>query len=124
MLPSGGLAALQFVGLPDTLTVLPGSRIIGAINLGGGGDTVNMRAVNQNLTFDTLSGGEGGRHRADVVWFIGSPRSIGFIRDGRYCADRFLAQRLRDRAGIRWRDGLGRQQRSRVRRVRQRFALR
>ena len=53
---SGGLAALRFVGLPDTLTVLQGSRIIGAINLGGGGDTVNMRAVNQNLTFDTLAG--------------------------------------------------------------------
>ena len=53
---SGGLAALRFVGLPDALTVLQGSRIIGAINLGGGGDTVNMRAVNQNLTFDTLAG--------------------------------------------------------------------
>ncbi|WP_334433427.1 autotransporter outer membrane beta-barrel domain-containing protein [Bradyrhizobium sp. AZCC 1610] len=53
---SGGLAALQLVGLPDTLTVQRGSRIIGAINLGGGGDTVNMRAVNQNLTFDTLTG--------------------------------------------------------------------
>jgi hypothetical protein len=53
---SGRLAALQFVGLSDTLTVQQGSRIIGAVNLGGGGDTVNMRAVNQNLTFDTLAG--------------------------------------------------------------------
>ncbi|MGY3289875.1 hypothetical protein ACVWWP_002942 [Bradyrhizobium sp. LM3.6] len=44
------------MGLSDTLTVQQGSRIIGAVNLGGGGDTVNMRAVNQNLTFDTLAG--------------------------------------------------------------------
>jgi len=53
---SGGTAALQFAGNPDTLTLLPGSHIIGAINLGGGGDTVNFRTGNQNLTFDTLAG--------------------------------------------------------------------
>ena len=53
---SGGIAALQFIGNPDTLTLLPGSTIIGAINLGGGGDTVNFRTGNQNLTFDTLAG--------------------------------------------------------------------
>jgi hypothetical protein len=53
---SGGTAALQFFGAADTLTLLPGSRIIGAINLGGGGDTVNFRVGNQNLTFDTLAG--------------------------------------------------------------------
>ena len=53
---SGGTAALQFGGGSDTLTLLPGSRIIGAINLGGGGDTVNFRTGNQNLTFSTLAG--------------------------------------------------------------------
>jgi hypothetical protein len=53
---SGGTAALQFAGNPDTLTLLPGSRIIGAINLGGGGDAVNFRGGNHNLTFDTLAG--------------------------------------------------------------------
>ena len=53
---SGGIAALQFGLSPDTLTLLPGSTIIGAINLGGGGDTVNFRTGNQNLTFDTLAG--------------------------------------------------------------------
>ncbi|MBX9824420.1 MAG: autotransporter domain-containing protein [Xanthobacteraceae bacterium] len=53
---SGGIAALQFAGNPDTLTLLPGSRIIGAINLAGGGDTVNFRGGNHNLTFDTLAG--------------------------------------------------------------------
>ena len=52
---SGGTAALQFDGNRDTLTLLPGSTIIGAINLGGGGDTVNFRTGNQNLTFDTLA---------------------------------------------------------------------
>jgi hypothetical protein len=53
---TGGTAALQFDVNPDTLTLLPGSKIIGAINLGGGGDTVNVRTGNQNLTFDTLAG--------------------------------------------------------------------
>ena len=53
---SGGVAALLFAGNPDTLTLLPGSMIIGAINLGGGGDTVNFHGGNHNLTFDTLAG--------------------------------------------------------------------
>jgi hypothetical protein len=54
---SGSTAALQFIGGgADTLTLLPGSRIIGAIILGGGGARVNFRTGNQNLTFDTLAG--------------------------------------------------------------------
>jgi hypothetical protein len=53
---SGGAAALLVSVNPDTLTLLPGSTIIGAIKLGGGGDTVNFRTGNQNLTFDTLTG--------------------------------------------------------------------
>jgi hypothetical protein len=53
---SGNTAALNFSGSADTLTLLPGSKIIGAINLGGGGDTVNFRGGNHNLTFDTLAG--------------------------------------------------------------------
>jgi hypothetical protein len=51
----GTTAAIQFAGNADTLTLLPGSTIIGAINLGGGGDTVNFRGGNHNLTFDTLA---------------------------------------------------------------------
>ena len=51
----GGFAALFFTGNADTLTLLPGSRIIGAIRLGGG-DTVNFRGGNNNLTFNTLAG--------------------------------------------------------------------
>ena len=42
---SGGLAALQFDVAPDTLALLPGSKIIGAINLAGGGDTVISAAA-------------------------------------------------------------------------------
>jgi hypothetical protein len=53
---SGNTAALQLFGNPDTLTLLPGSTIVGAINLGGGGDTINFRGGNHNLTFDTLAG--------------------------------------------------------------------
>lgn len=40
----------------DVVTLMPGSRIVGGIILGGGGDTVNFRGGNNNLTFDTLAG--------------------------------------------------------------------
>ena len=48
--------ALSLTGNSDTLTLLPGSFIIGKINLGGTNDTINMLAGNQNLTFNTLTG--------------------------------------------------------------------
>ncbi|WP_194462784.1 autotransporter domain-containing protein [Bradyrhizobium sp. CCBAU 53340] len=68
-----GPIALQLTGNADTLTLLPGSRIIGAIYLGAGGaaaglgershsialgsgNTVNFGGGNQNLTFNTLAG--------------------------------------------------------------------
>jgi uncharacterized protein with beta-barrel porin domain len=51
-----GGAAIQFQGGADRLTLLPGSFIVGAINLVGTNDTVNVNAVNQNLTFNTLAG--------------------------------------------------------------------
>jgi hypothetical protein len=54
---SGGTVALVFFGgAANTLTLLPGSTIIGEIQLNGGGDTVNFRGGNHNLTFDTLAG--------------------------------------------------------------------
>jgi hypothetical protein len=52
----GDVAAINFAGNADSLTLLPGSTIVGAINLGGGGDTVNFRGGNHNLTFDSLTG--------------------------------------------------------------------
>jgi outer membrane autotransporter protein len=58
LVDSTGLA-ISFSGagvISDTLTLLPGSRIIGAINLVGTNDTVVMNAGNQNLTFNTLAG--------------------------------------------------------------------
>jgi hypothetical protein len=48
--------AIQFVGGPDTLTLLPGSFIVGGIQLVGTADTVNVRTANQNLTFVSLAG--------------------------------------------------------------------
>jgi hypothetical protein len=48
--------AIQFVGGPDTLTLLPGSFIVGGIQLVGAADTVNVRTGNQNLTFVSLAG--------------------------------------------------------------------
>lgn len=55
-----GGTAIQFADScgcdPATLTLLPGSFIIGPIHMLGAGDTVNVFAGNQNLTFNTLSG--------------------------------------------------------------------
>lgn len=54
---SGGATAISTTASnPDTLTLLPGSRLVGALVFGGGGDTINFRVGNQNLTFDTLVG--------------------------------------------------------------------
>lgn len=53
---SGANYAIQFSGGPDMLTLLPGSFIVGAINLVGTRDTVNVNARNLDLTFNTLAG--------------------------------------------------------------------
>jgi outer membrane autotransporter protein len=64
----GGIA-VQFVNPldPDTLTLEPGSFIVGAINLIGAGDTVNVNAGNQNLTFNSLAGATVGGNVPFVV---------------------------------------------------------
>jgi Autotransporter beta-domain len=53
----GGIA-IQFVNPldPATLTLQPGTFLIGIINMIGAGDTVNVNARNLNLTFNTLAG--------------------------------------------------------------------
>ncbi len=48
--------ALSLGPSADTLTSLPGSRIIGLIDLGGGADRVNFRGGNFNYTFTSLAG--------------------------------------------------------------------
>jgi hypothetical protein len=83
----GNMAAITFAGNPDTLTLLPGSTIIGAINLGGGGDTVNFRGGNHNLTFDTLAGATVTGTTPFVV--VGN-RAVAFDATGFAMADRTL----------------------------------
>jgi hypothetical protein len=51
-----GGTAIRFSGGADTLTLQPGSFIIGAIDLVGSNDTVHVNAGNLNLTFNTLAG--------------------------------------------------------------------
>ena len=51
----GGIAIQLYGAGPDTLTLLPGSFIVGAISLAGTNDTVNIRTGNLNLTFNTLA---------------------------------------------------------------------
>lgn len=48
--------ALSLGASTDTLTSLPGSRIIGRIDLGGGADRVSFRGGNFNYTFNSLAG--------------------------------------------------------------------
>jgi uncharacterized protein with beta-barrel porin domain len=55
-----GGKAIEFVtGSADTLTLLPGSKIIGAIDMGGGNDVVNFRSgagVAQLVTLENFTG--------------------------------------------------------------------
>jgi len=54
-IPGGTGNAIMFGFAPDTLNLLPGSRIVGGIQLGGFSDTVNFLGGNNNLTFNTLA---------------------------------------------------------------------
>jgi len=54
---ANGIAEAIFFGAGNsTLTLLPGSFIIGSINFAGTNNTVSMNVGNQNLTFNTLAG--------------------------------------------------------------------
>ena len=50
-----GQTAIQLDGNNTTLTILPGSFIVGGIKLGGASNTVNIRERNVDLTFDSLA---------------------------------------------------------------------
>jgi hypothetical protein len=56
IISGGGAPAIQFLGGPDTLTNVIGSRVIGAIDLVGVKDTVNFVGGNWLFTFNTLAG--------------------------------------------------------------------
>jgi hypothetical protein len=54
-----GGTAIRLAGGADTLTLLPGSRIIGAIDMGGGNDVVNFsssRGIGQLITLQNFTG--------------------------------------------------------------------
>ncbi len=53
---STGDFALTFFGGPNTLTSLPGSRIVGRIDFGGGSGAAIFRGGNFNYTFESLAG--------------------------------------------------------------------
>ncbi|MDR3467429.1 MAG: autotransporter domain-containing protein [Xanthobacteraceae bacterium] len=55
VISSPGGTAIALNGGNDILTLLPGSKIIGAIDLGTN-DTIHVNAGNQNLTFSSLAG--------------------------------------------------------------------
>ena len=61
LIGTGG-AAIALSNAADTLTLLPGSRIIGAIDMGGGADTVNFRAGSDVSWLVTLQNFNGTIH--------------------------------------------------------------
>ncbi len=72
---------------PATLTLLPGSFIVGAINMIGAGDTVNVNAGNQNLTFNTLAGVT---VAGNVPFIVSGNRIVSVDPTGFAVADRSL----------------------------------
>ncbi len=93
---TGGIA-LQFSAAADTLTILPGSKIIGAINLGGGGDTVNFRTGNQNLTFDTLARAT---VTSNVPFVVSGNRAVTIDPTSLAASDRIVVDFTREISGL------------------------
>ena len=84
----GGIA-IQFGNPfdPDTVTLLPGSYIVGAINLIGVNDTVNVNAGSQNLTFNTLAGAT---VTGNVPYIVSGNRIVSVDPTGFAVTDRAL----------------------------------
>ncbi|MGB6540197.1 MAG: autotransporter domain-containing protein [Xanthobacteraceae bacterium] len=97
-----GGPAIQFVGGPDTLTNVVGSRVIGAIDLVGVHDTVNFVGGNWLYTFNTLAGATINTNGAP---FVVSGNTVAVLDQTAFAlADRSLmnftggvSQMLRDR---------------------------
>ena len=92
----GGIA-VEFANPADpaTLTLLPGSFIVGAINMIGPGDTVNVNAGNQNLTFNTLAGVNG-----TVPFVVSGNRIVSVDPTGFGVTDRTLMDFTRAVSGM------------------------
>jgi hypothetical protein len=86
---TSGPLAIDMSGSNPTLTLLPGSIIIGGISLGGTNSAVAMNTGNQNLTFTSLAGVSVSGNVPFVVSGerIVSVDSTGFAMQGRALTD-------------------------------------
>jgi uncharacterized protein with beta-barrel porin domain len=98
----GGTAILFNGNDNNTLTLLPGSLLIGAIDLAGIGNAVNVDVGNQNLTFNTLAGAT---VTSNVPFVVSGNRVVTIDPTPFGLADRTLMDFTRAVSGIL--DGIG-----------------
>lgn len=96
-----GGTALQFSGNDDTLTLLPGSRILGAIDMGGGADVVNFTAGRDASWLITLNNFTGTINGSGDAPFVIRGNQIATLDPTPFAmADRSLMDFTRSISGI------------------------